>query len=240
MIRLVTPLTLVALAAPAFAQVPPDDVEPAEQPAPTPVVVQPPPPQPRPVVDVPPPPPMQTETEVRPTRPEGRAIGIGFGWDLPTDVQAPNRTSVRFRFDSGLTVEPFVGVAFTSINTDNGTTDSKTTNFGFEVGADLRFPRQIKGPMDFVLIGGGGIGLDNTNPEGSDNNSSTFFLDLHWGLGIDLWVRPTWVLSFTATNPAISVQTQSMENPLGDMSTTTTSVGAIFEPNVVAMMHLFF
>ena len=235
MIRLVTPLTLVALAAPAFAQVPSDD--PIEDEGMMPEVPDEPPvrEQPR-TTDVPPPPPMQLAPPP-PDRPEGSAIGIGLGYDLPADVQVPNRTSVRFRLASGMTIEPFAGAAIDIVSQDAG---ANSTNLGFEVGADLRFPRQLKGKMDFVMIGGGGIGLSVNNPEGPDNNTSTFFLDLHWGIGIDLWLRPTWCLILSATNPALSVQTQSMENPLGDTSTTTTQVGAIFEPNVIAMLHLFF
>ncbi len=238
MIRLVTPLTLVALAAPAFAQVPPDDT--VEEEGVMPEVPDEPPVREEPrsprSMDVPPPPPMQLAPPP-PTRPEGSAVGIGLGYDLPADVQVPNRTSVRFRLASGMTVEPFAGAAIDIVSQDAG---PNSTNLGFEVGADLRFPRQLKGPMDFVLIGGGGIGLSVNNPEGPDNNQSTFFLDLHWGIGIDLWLRPTWCLSLSATNPAVTLQTVSQQMTTGDESTTTASIGAIFEPNVIAMLHLFF
>lgn len=244
MIRIATPLALLALTAPAFAQDPPDDMPPLDDDAPEePAAYDEPPPVARTTsepVDVPPPPPMQVQTEAPGTgRPDGFSIGIGLGYDLPADLQAPNRTSVRFRLANGVTVEPFAALAFSVQSQDDGVVDTSTNTLGLELGADVRLPKRVRGPVDLVLVGGGGLGLDSTNPEGDDNNTSTFFVELHWGLGLEYWFKDRWVMSLTATNPFLSSSRTTQEGNPQDMTSSTTNIGAIWEPNVVAMFHLF-
>jgi hypothetical protein len=147
---------------------------------------------------------------------------------------------VRFRLPSGLTVEPFAALALGSQTQEAGGVEASTSSLGFEVGADVRLPNRVRGPVDLVLVGGAGLGTTSTNPDGDDNDSSTFFLDVHWGLGLDFWFRSHWCLSLTATNPLLVYQQSNQEGGgIGDTTSSRFDVGAIWEPNVVAALHLF-
>jgi hypothetical protein len=240
-------------AAPALAQPggwPPPADDPNDTPDPLadqpPPIVQPQEPPPDPVVVQPPPPeeekPMEQAAPAEPAadRPVDFSVGIGIGYDFPADVAQPNVTSVRFRLPSGLTVEPFAALALGSQSEEAGGVEASTSSFGFEVGADVRLPNRVRGPVDLVLVGGAGLGTASTNPDGDDNDSSTFFLDVHWGLGLDFWFRRHWCFSLTATNPFLVYQQSTQESGgVGDTSSSRFDIGAIWEPNVVAALHLF-
>jgi len=203
------------------------------EPEPAPVVAPTPAPEPAPA----PPPPAAEPVADRPTE---LSVGIGLGYDLPADLQQPNTTSVRFRLPSGVTVEPFAAVVLSSQKTEVGGADATTSIFGFEVGTDVRLPYRVRGPVDLVLIGGAGLGTSSTNPEGSGNDSSAFFVDLHWGLGLEYWIRSHWTISLNATNPLLRYTKQTQEDPTtGDQTTSRLDIGAVWEPDVVASVHLF-
>ena len=59
-----------------------------------------------------------------PKRPQAFAVGIGIGYDFPTDLQQPNITSVRFRLPSGLTLEPRVVFGFSTFKAGSSSTKS--------------------------------------------------------------------------------------------------------------------
>jgi hypothetical protein len=50
------------------------------------------------------PPPTGLEPGPAPARPDGFSVGIGLGYDLPSDLQLLDTASVRFRLRSGLTL----------------------------------------------------------------------------------------------------------------------------------------
>jgi len=239
------PLLLLA-AAPAAAQPLPGDPigdpdeppPPPEEPVePEPRVVEPPPPAPEPA---PVPPTAEAPVADATGRPDGFSIGIGLGWDLPADLQAPNTTSVRFRLVSGLTFEPVVVIAREGSSVDSDLGDSDSSELGVAFAGNVRIPRQLHGKVDLIFLGGAGVGFSSSDPDGTDNNSTSFLLEAHWGLGLEYWIRSQWCLSLTASNPLVSFERDSQETGPG-METTTSSntIGLVFAPNVVAMVHLF-
>lgn len=238
--------SILGLASPALAQPDPLDQPPADlgdqdPPDPPDEPEEPPPRVLEPVDATPPPaPPPADESMSTAGRPDGFSIGIGLGWDLPADLQAPNVTSVRFRLASGLTIEPVVAVARegTSVESDFG--DSDSSELGVLGAANLRMSRQIRGKVDFILLGGAGLGFTSNNPDGPDNNSSSLLLDLHWGIGLEYWVRSQFCLSLTGSNPLFTFERENQENGPGmETTSTTNTVGIVFAPNVVLMAHLF-
>ena len=175
-------------------------------------------------------------------RPEGFSIGLGLGYGLPTSLETPNRTSARFRLASGLTFEPLVSIANTSQKMDTPTmqTEDKTTEFG--LATLIRYPLMSHGHVDLEALGSVGFTTQNDNPEGDYNTKTTNTFALSWGVGIGYWLSQHWNLSMSVTNPLIEyTQVKQGLGVQGMTSTTgTTTVGVIFVPQVVAMIHLYY
>ncbi|MBI2894569.1 MAG: hypothetical protein HYY06_13535 [Deltaproteobacteria bacterium] len=173
-------------------------------------------------------------------RPETFSIGVGFGYDLPSDLQLLDTTSVRFRLRSGFTIEPFVTAAFSSTSFEFGDEDTQedsTTQLG--VGANFRIPVKGHGPVDFVLVAGGKVETVWTDPDGADDDTETNTISIIWGLAVEYWFGQHVAVSLTATNPFASY-TQVWEEQEGDDITESSSAfGVIFDPNVALMLHLF-
>lgn len=202
----------------------------------TPVVADdppPPPPPPRPVIvrEQPAPPP-------GPTRPPGFSIGIGFGYRLPTEVDLPNVTSVRVRLASGLTFEPFLALVNDTLSADNGVSEMEDVSSEVGFGALMRYPLRTRGRVDFDLVGGAALALTTDNPDGDRNTVRTTVFGLDYGLGLDYWVNSHWNLSMTATNPLVSLISQSGETVGADVDQTRRQLGLIFDPRVAVMLHL--
>ncbi|HVK78957.1 MAG TPA: outer membrane beta-barrel protein [Kofleriaceae bacterium] len=235
-------LALLGAGATLAAAQPIDDAEeptlPSEVPAPEPTPAPAPPPAPvaataAPVAIVAPPPTNR--------RPEGFSVGIGFGYDLPADVSTPNATSVRFRLGNGLTFEPLLVLGRTSETDDDGVDDTTDTATDLGVAVNARYPLRSRGRVDLLVVGGVGFGQRTIDPEGGDNETTTSSFAVSWGLGLDYWIGPHWQFSLTATNPLL--QTLSVDRDLPgvpDTSDSTTSFGLIFEPDVLAMVHLYY
>lgn len=94
-----------------------------------------------------PPPPVVLGPPVAP-RPSGLAIGIGVGYTFPTSLQTPNVTSVRLRLASGLTIEPTVVFAATSIHMPVGS----NTQGELTLGSLVRYPLRARGAMTGGLV----------------------------------------------------------------------------------------
>lgn len=246
--RLALALLLLA-AAPAAAQptgAPPpegDEAEPLDTVMP-PVDTEPVEPQPPPPVEQPPPPPApapEARAEPASRRPDAFSIGIGLGYDLPADLQAPNSAGVRFRLPSGLVLEPIVAIARSSDTVDTGDDTIESTDTVAGVSTFVRFPWQIGDRIDLELIGGAAVAYRSTNPDGADNDSSELAFGVEWGLGMTYWLTRHWTLSATATNPLFDYSTRTEEfGP--DMETTTsgTEIGLVWAPDILAMVHLWF
>ena len=175
------------------------------------------------------------------SRPDGFTVGMGAGWDIPTDIQNVNTASVRFRLANGLTIEPRVDLSVTSDKDDFGmiTQEDGTSSFALE--AIARWPMMGRGPVDFLALGGAVIDVFSTDPDGDDNNTTTTSLGLIYGLSVEYWWGPRWVFSFSATNPVFGRTKISREVAMADdTSSTTSGFGAIWDPDIIAMFHLFY
>jgi hypothetical protein len=205
---------------------------------------EPPPPQPQ-VQPQPRPQPAPVVQESEPTnsdRPEGFSIGLGLGYGLPTSLETPNRTSARLRLASGLTFEPLFSIANTS-STDEPPglpeTEDKLTELGIAVLG--RLPVITHGHVDLEALGS--IGFTNTknNPEGDYNTVTTNTFGIGWGVGIGYWLSRHWELSMSVTNPLVQYQSTKTGAGVSGMydKSSTTTIGLIFLPQVVAMIHLY-
>jgi hypothetical protein len=231
----------IATSATAFAQTPVG----ADEPPPNVPAVPEPPPDPGPPV-VPPQPPQPPSVEVKSNdastgRPVGLAIGIGAGYSLPTSVQTPNTTSARVRFGSGLTLEPRVVLQNTSIKMETDITEENGTQRELSIGTLVRVPMVQRGKFELLLLGAAGVGVEGTDPDGAENNSTSTTLAVGWGAAVDWWITEHWNVSFSATNPLFSwtKQAQEMPAPAGETSTTTTTIGAVWDPTISVMIHIF-
>ena len=233
-------LALISITATGgLATAQPDPLTPMTDPVPTP------PPDPEP--PRPPDPPAGSGPQTAPSdasttgRPEGTAVGIGLGYVLPTSLETPNTTSVRLRLASGLTFEPQVTIGTTRIERDSGPLNEKDSATELTLATAVRLPLVRHGKVELELIGSLGLTTTSDNPDGVDNNTKTTAIGLGWGVGVTYWYSRYWCLSFTAGNPLASFTKINREQPtpLEDVSTTTTAVGAIFDPTVAIMIHLF-
>jgi hypothetical protein len=227
-----------AVAGPAAAQPidddappPPDYTPPPEDP--------PPPPEPRPA---PPPPPPIAPVMPEPAetgRPTDFSIGIGIGYVFPTSLETPNIASVRFRLPSGLQFEPRLVLASTTNTIDTGMQiDDKATELG--VGALIRFPLMSRGRVDLEVLGLADINSLNLNPDGDDDERTITTVNLQYGLAVTSWLTRHWQISMSATNPLLSMARVRQEmGPQNVLVTSSTTIGAIFDPTVFFMVHLY-
>lgn len=228
-------MTATALAqAPVGGDEPPPNIPPVPEPAP---------PDPPPVPPRPPQPPTAESTSpgVSTGRPAGLAIGIGAGYSLPTSIQTPNTTSARVRFASGLTLEPRVVVQNTSVKTETDITEDNTAQRELAIGSLVRIPMVQRKKFELLLLGAASVGIETTDPDGADNNTTSTSFGIGWGAAVDWWITEHWNVSFSATNPIFSFTKQTMEMPAptGDTSTTTTKIGAVWDPTISVMIHIF-
>jgi len=171
-------------------------------------------------------------------RPDGLSVGLGAGWDLPADVTQPNTVSARFRLPSGLTIEPRVRVAVTDQVTETGSTEFGTTTTDLDLAAVLRWPLIMSGPVDFLVLGGAEMGYAKVNPDGQNNSTISTTVGLIWGLSVEYWWRSRVSIGFTATNPLIARSTTEMQT--SDTTNKSLGIGAVFDPDILLMIHLFY
>jgi len=177
-------------------------------------------------------------------------MGIGAGWTLGgTDLTIPNTASVRFRFPSGIALEPFVVLAIAQSSQkreDPLFPDTEDTSSALDatVGSQFRYPLASIGPIDFLFLGQAAFGFahDEDDPDGANNETKTNTLNisLDWGLGLELFLGQRWTFSLDGINPLFSVNRTSTEFMDATNTTTTIAAGAIFDPAVRGMFHLYF
>ena len=181
-------------------------------------------------------------------RPEGRSLGLGFGWILPTDLTIPNTVAARFRLPSGLTFEPSVRLRFigTWDESDFGgtTSEDRDRSLELELFTFVRLPLAARGGVDLVALGGAELGWSKrtVDPDGAANEQSVTTLDasLLWGLGLEWWFRHHFSLSFDATNPVVTYARSAQDTQTVDTSSSATTAGAIWEPTIRLTLHLYF
>ena len=232
-------------AAQSWGEVPDPDATDAETPdepvaSPAPAPVQPVAPPPASRESAAPPPPARTATEPNDNRPEGTSVGIGAGYTIPADILNPNTASVRFRFPSGLTFEPLAVLATQSSSQEFMGAESENKQHDFAVATEVRWPVGMRGKVDLVLLGGAGISVSKTLPDGADNDTTRTDFALSWGLGLDYWPKPRWAISASATNPLFLLSKTSQEVGDETREDTTVALGAVFDPGFRMMLHMFF
>ncbi|HUS66558.1 MAG TPA: hypothetical protein VMZ28_18605 [Kofleriaceae bacterium] len=220
---------------------------------PTDPVATPEPPPPQPVESVapveasvettaPPPPAPETAepmTDDTANRPVGMSFALGAGYSFPASLTDPNLASARFRFPSGLTFEPVVELSTAKNKTEVGPAEVETETNEMRVATLARLPIAARGKVDLQVVGGAGFGYQKTNPDGPNNDTKVTTLFATWGLALEYWPKPRWGLSATALNPLLSL-TKTKQDGTPDQTTTNLAVGAIWDPSIFAMLHMYF
>jgi hypothetical protein len=171
-------------------------------------------------------------------RAEGLTFGLGISYILGgAEIDRPDGASLRIRMPSGLTFEPFVRLATHGQSTDDG--DIENAQNEFFIGANARLPLKSRGKVDLVGQVGGGVGVFVSDPEGNDNNTTTTNFAIDYGLSLEYWYNPNWVLSFTARNQFVRYQGTSQQST-STLDASDTDIGIIWDPVVEAAFHLFF
>lgn len=197
-----------------------------------------------------PPPPVQTqytapvaqttESEPKSARPDGMAIGLGIGYQLPTSLETPNITSMRLRLPSGFTIEPAFAIANTSTTNEQAGIEVNDKHTLFSLFALGRLPMISRGHADFEGLARVGFSNDKDNPDGQFNNTTTNRFAVGWGLAVGYWFSQHWQLSMNVTNDLIAYSSANMQTGAGmSTKTSTTEIGLIFVPQVFMMLHLY-
>ncbi|HEY4243431.1 MAG TPA: hypothetical protein VGM88_26645 [Kofleriaceae bacterium] len=245
--KLATTVLLLGSTRLAFAQ-PADEPAPPAPPPPAPMLA-PPPPTPAPI------PPTALPVahgrrenslagdrsrweDERPT-PREFSIGIGVGYSLPTSLEVPNLTSVRFRWANGITLEPFLALANTGDKVDTGMPETTNTS-EFGVGATVRVAVAWHRGAQLEVLGRLSVDQTTQDPPGDENSTTLTNVQLGYGVAVEYWLSHHWNLSVTAANPILSIaKTHQDEGPAVTVDTTTT-IGLIWNPTVDVMVHLYF
>lgn len=224
--------------------------DPTAQPDP---VTQPEPPPPQPVEPVapveaeatmqasapPPAPEPEPMTDDTANRPVGMSFALGAGYSFPASLLDPNLASARFRFASGLTFEPTVELSTNKQTFETGPVETETETNEARLSTLVRLPIAARGKVDLQIVGGAGFGVQKTNPDGGNNDTTVTTLFATWGLGLEYWPKSRWGLSATALNPFISLN-KTKQDGSPDQTTTNLSIGAIWDPTIFAMLHMYF
>lgn len=172
-------------------------------------------------------------------RPAPKTVGIGIGMGIGggTDLMQPNTASVRFVLTDMVVLEPMVDLSFTKQSNDppvGAGTDASATNLGF--GGKLRYKLASSGPVQLD-----GIGQLAFNHQSLDQatDSSSQQMNISWGLALSWYFNQWWALSLDATNTFFNLTRSSTETAAGDNVNTNYTVGAIWRPAALLMVHVF-
>jgi hypothetical protein len=173
-------------------------------------------------------------------RPDGMALGLGVGYQLPTSLQTPNITSFRLRLAGGLTLEPAFAVANESETAEAAGMEATNKTTVFSVFAMARLPLISRGRADFEGLARVGFANEKDNPEGDFNSVTSNRFGVGWGLAVGYWFSPHWQLTFNVTNDLIDfTSTKTQAGPGMTTKSSTTEIGLIFSPQVFMMLHLY-
>jgi hypothetical protein len=169
-------------------------------------------------------------------RPTPLTLGVGFGWLIGAgaNILQPSVGSVRIVISETFVLEPFVNLSFTKneMTTAVTTTDSDVTRAG--AGATARFILGSRGPIDLAALGQARFMFVKTDTGTVDTDE----VSVNWGLGLSWYFYRTWALSLDATNPLFSWRRTSTQP--ADTTRTEMFAGAIFSPQVLLILHMFF
>ena len=181
-----------------------------------------------------------TEADTAADRPVGLSLGIGVGYVLPAALDQPNTASARFRLAGGIIIEPRIELESSSQSFESGGADSSDGAYDVTVAAAILYPLRSRGAFDLLIIGGVSVQTMGEDPEGDDNNRTDTAFGVGWGLGINYWLTRHWSLSFMAANPLFSYVTTTQEGVVDDTTSSSTFIGADFDPTISTMIHLFY
>ena len=187
--------------------------------------------------------------------PNDKTVGVGAGWNFPSDIFTPNTVSVRFRLKSGMTIEPIANASFSQSfvhhhvagGTGSDAARNYVANMGF--GVQLRTPMKRKGPVELHMLVIPGVNYTDSvnNPSGASDRqfSTTTVWSLGWGLGVEYFPQrfeQHWSFSMDATNPLFGFGYSTVYDQATKERTNTTaySLGATFNPAVRGMVHLYY
>jgi len=173
-------------------------------------------------------------------RPEGTTLGLGVGYRFPAGLDRPNLVGARLRLRSGIAFEPVIGFTNAAQTADDGDDETKDAATALAVAANVRVPVASRGRGDLVLVGGASLGYFLADPDGDDNDRTRTVATLQWGAAIDYWLTDALSVSATTTNPLVSYQADTLDQPAGpSMTTTTAQIAAIWAPRLEVMLHLY-
>lgn len=174
-------------------------------------------------------------------RPTGLSLGLGLGYSMPTEILVPNLASLRVRFKSGLTLEPTLSLTRTTTEDDDGFMTIEDLSTLVDVGLGVRGPLYCKGRVDLMLTGRGSIAFLTSDPEGPANAQLTSVMTLDYGLALDYWLNRNWSVSINSSNPLLQRTNTSRQTGTGnpEVSSTATTIGAVFNPRLSVMIHLY-
>jgi hypothetical protein len=74
-----------------------------------------------------------------------------------------------------------------------------------------------------------------------DMDKSTTTFAARYGVAVELWVTQHWQISMSALNTIFSLRKVSEQMGIGTETVTTTQTfGAIYDPVISAMVHLYY
>ena len=191
------------------------------------------------VVTAPAPQPQPTAESAGP-RPDGMAIGLGVGYVLPTSLETPNITSLRFRLAGGLTLEPALIVSNETETAEAGGVEATNKDTIFSVAVLGRLPLISRGKADFEGLASVGFRNEKNNPEGDFNTVTSNTFGIGWGVAVSYWFSPHFQLSTNITNDLIAyTSTKTQAGPGMTSKDSRTEIGLIFRPAVFFMLHLY-
>lgn len=167
-------------------------------------------------------------------RPAAKTVGVGIGSDFSgNDILTPNIASARFVISPTLMLEPIIRLQLQggSVTPAGGGASASASDLEVAVGAGGRILLASRGPVDLNLLGRAML-----SHESGDTVDSTQRLDLQWGLGVSWFFNQFCSLSLDAINNFVGFERVSVDN---GPTTTQWSIGANFDPSVIAMLHVF-
>ena len=156
---------------------------------------------------------------------------------MPTSLQTPNAASVRFRLPTGLTLEPQFVLSTSSTDLMAGGSNKQRE---LTLGAAGRYPIVHRDRIDLEAIGDASLSVRATDPNGDNNNRTVTTIGLGYGAALAYWMSAHWCLSLTATNPLIEFARTRQETAVtGEVSTSASTIGLVWSPQVSVMIHLY-
>lgn len=183
-------------------------------------------------------------------RPFEKSIAIGAGYTFGAAAGGellwnPNTVSARYRFLSGLTIEPIAGIEIASTSTKVDSAKTTTSSTDIFLGTNVRKPLWSRAQADAIVIVGAAVestsDTTKTSPGGGKTTSSGFSIGANWGIGVEFFPRRHWSISFDATNPLLTLSNSSSKDPAGVKTTTSSTViSPQFDPSIRMMTHLYY